>query len=52
MIRARATRAATGPAKPSAWTRWGWTALALAIVLGALWLVAGKAETLDDERRV
>ena len=42
MIRARATRAATGPAKPSARARWGWTALALAAALGALWLIAGR----------
>jgi len=42
MIRARATRARTGPAKPSAWGRWGWTALALAVALGALWLIAGR----------
>ena len=42
MIRARPTRAATGPAKPSARARWGWTALALAVALGALWLIAGR----------
>ena len=42
MIRARPTRAATGPDKPSARARWGWTALALAVALGALWLIAGR----------
>jgi glycerophosphoryl diester phosphodiesterase len=42
MIRARPTRAETGPAKPSARARWGWTALALAVALGALWLIAGR----------
>jgi len=42
MIRARATRARTGPAKPSAWAQWGWTALAFAVALGALWLIASR----------
>lgn len=42
MIRARPTRAATGPDKPSARARWGWTALAVTVALGALWLIAGR----------
>jgi hypothetical protein len=42
MIRGRPARAATGPAKPSARARWGWTALALVVALGALWLIAGR----------
>jgi glycerophosphoryl diester phosphodiesterase len=42
MIRARPTRAATDPAKPSARARWGWTALVLVVALGALWLIAGR----------
>ena len=42
MIRARPTRAATGPARRSTRARWGWTALALAVALGALWLIAGR----------
>ena len=45
MIRGRPARAATGPAKPSARARWGWTALALAVALGALWLIAGPLST-------
>jgi glycerophosphoryl diester phosphodiesterase len=42
MIRARPTRAARGAAKLSTRTRWGWTAVALTIVLGVLWLIAGR----------
>ena len=42
MIRARLTRTATGSARPTARARWGWTALALAGALGALWLLASR----------